>query len=65
MSALIDPRDADGHHLRTRNFHGLRLRCAGRRAATMVVVPSWHRRKGFDVVRANWPPDLRANEQAT
>jgi hypothetical protein len=41
MPALVDPRDADGHHLHTRSFHALRLRCAGCRArAAMVVVLS-------------------------
>jgi hypothetical protein len=60
---LLDPRDVDWHHLRTRRFD--RLRCAGcRERAAVPIVSSWHRRKGFDVVRASWPPDLRSNEQA-
>jgi hypothetical protein len=36
----------------SRRLHDLRLRYEGcRRRATVVIVPSWYRRKGFDVVR--------------
>jgi hypothetical protein len=60
---LIDPRD--WHHLRTRRFDCLRLHCAGcRQRAAVLIVPVWCRRKGVAVVRAGWPPNLRANEQA-
>jgi hypothetical protein len=53
---LIDPRDADWHHLHERRLDRLRLRCEGcRQRATVVVVPSWYRRKGFNVVRASQP----------
>jgi hypothetical protein len=48
---LIDPRDANWHHLHGRSLGTLRLRCAGCRARISVaVVPPWYRRKVFDVV---------------
>jgi hypothetical protein len=46
---------------------GASTACAARgcrERAAVPIVSSWHRRKGFDVVRASWPPDLRSNEQA-
>ena len=56
---LIDPRDADWHHLHTRRIDRLRLRCEGcRRLATIVAVPSWYRRKSHEVVRTSWPPNI-------
>jgi hypothetical protein len=56
---LIDPRDADWHHLHSRRIDGLRLRCEGcRRRATFLAVPSWYRRNGLKVERVSWPPNL-------
>ncbi len=50
---LLDPRDANWHHLHRRSLSTLRLRCEGCRARVGVtVVPAWYRRRGFDVVRA-------------
>ena len=54
---LIDPRDAKWHHLHRRSLRSLKLRCEGcRRPASVLVVPSWYRRKGFRVIRASKPP---------
>ena len=56
---LIDPRDADWHHLHRRSLATLRLRCEGCKARVGVtVVPSWYRRRGFDVVRARTALDI-------
>jgi hypothetical protein len=50
---LIDPRDANWHHLHRRSLRTLRLRCEGCRARiSVMVVPPWYRRRGFAVVRA-------------
>jgi hypothetical protein len=58
---LIDPRDANWHHLHQRCLRTLRLRCEGCRARiSVVVVPPWYRRKGFNVVRATTPLDAVA-----
>ncbi len=56
---LIDPRDANWHHLHRRSLRTLRLRCEGCRARIAVtVVPSWYRRKGFNVVRTKTVLDV-------
>ena len=56
---LIDPRDADWHHLHARRIDGLRLRCEGcRRRATVLAAPPWYRRNGLKVERVSWPPGL-------
>jgi hypothetical protein len=56
---LIDPRDASWHHLHRRSLGTLRLRCEGCRArVSVMVVPPWYRRKGFDVVRARTALDV-------
>jgi len=55
---LIDPRDANWHHLHRRSLKTLRLRCQGCHARVSVtVVPAWYRRRGFDVVRTMTPLD--------
>jgi len=49
---LIDPRDANWHHLHQRSLKTLKLRCQGCKArVSVMVVPPWYRRKGFKVVR--------------
>jgi hypothetical protein len=62
---LIDPRDATWHHLHRRSLTALRLRCEGCRARVAVtVVPPWHRRKGFDVVRATTALDMASTTKS-
>ncbi len=63
---LIDPRDANWHHLHRRDLKTLRLRCEGCRARVGVtVVPQWYRRKGFDVVRTMTALDAAGRQSGT